>query len=155
MSKSRNSRTRRHVVRHHLVSPKQHQQYNLPAVNQPPGLMYHHQQQQQQQQPIVMAPPPPQQILVPQIIAQPQEKREKMYNKEGNVYLSRVMRKPEQLISAFVFATKIVHTLYFLNPKVQSLALFCGCTATFVSNLVKKDPNTGFLMTWLKYSTWS
>ena len=37
-----------------------------------------------------------------------------------------------QLISAFVFATKIVQPLYFLN----TLATFCGCSARFVSDLV-------------------
>ena len=36
------------------------------------------------------------------------------------------------LISGFVFATKIVEFLYFLNPKI-----FCGFTARFVSNLVR------------------
>ena len=36
-----------------------------------------------------------------------------------------------QLISAFGFATWIVQILYYLNPKFQ--AMFCGCTAWFVS----------------------
>ena len=57
--------------------------------------------------------------------------------------LSRVMRKPTfsicenkdadqlavtaKLISAFVFATKIVRSLYFLNPNVQASS-YCGET---------------------------
>ena len=59
--------------------------------------------------------------------------------------MSLVMRKPafricenkieHQLISAFVFATQIVQSLYFLNPKFQA-SIFCGCTARFVSDLV-------------------
>ena len=40
-----------------------------------------------------------------------------------------------QLISIFVFTTEIVESLYFLNFK--SLAIFCGCTAGFVSDLVR------------------
>ena len=39
-----------------------------------------------------------------------------------------------KMISAFVFATRIVQFLFFLNRKVQ--ALFCACTARFVSDLV-------------------
>ena len=41
-----------------------------------------------------------------------------------------------KLISTFVFATRTVQvqSLYFLNPKF--LAIFCGCTAWFVSDLV-------------------
>ena len=40
-----------------------------------------------------------------------------------------------KLISAFVFATRIVQSLYFLNFKL--LAIFCGCTAGFVSDLAR------------------
>ena len=40
-----------------------------------------------------------------------------------------------QLISAFVFATWIVQSLYFLNPKFQTSSLFCGCAAWFMSEL--------------------
>ena len=71
-----------------------------------------------------------------------------------NRYMSLVMRKPAfayaktktqiscailiaQLISAFVFATQIVQSLYYLNPKLQVIiAIFRGCTARFVSDLV-------------------
>ena len=42
-----------------------------------------------------------------------------------------------KLISAFVFATRIVQSLYFLNFK--PLAILCGCTAWFVSDLVEKS----------------
>ena len=38
----------------------------------------------------------------------------------------------EQLISAFVFATRIVQCLYFLNPIVQ----VCDCTDRFMSDQV-------------------
>ena len=41
-----------------------------------------------------------------------------------------------KLISAFVFATKIVQSLFFLNLKFQALAIFCGCTALFELDLV-------------------
>ena len=75
---------------------------------------------------------------------------------EGGSQMSRVMRKPvfayaktkahiscavtAQLISAFVFGTQIVQSLYFLKP----LANFCGCTARFVSDLVE-NPEYNFL----------
>ena len=41
----------------------------------------------------------------------------------------------QQLISAFVFATRIVQSLYFLNFK--SLTIISGCTARFVSDMVR------------------
>ena len=41
-----------------------------------------------------------------------------------------------KLISAFVFATQIVQTLYFLNPKFQASSHISDCTALFVSDLV-------------------
>ena len=40
-----------------------------------------------------------------------------------------------KLISAFVFATQIVQSPYLRNSKL--LAIFCGCTAWFVSDLVE------------------
>ena len=41
-----------------------------------------------------------------------------------------------KLISAFVYATRIVQFLFYLNPKFQaSIALFCACTGRFVSDL--------------------
>ena len=62
-------------------------------------------------------------------------------------YLSSIMRKlalrkkktqiiTAKLIRAFVFATWIVQSLYFLNLKFQASSIFCGCTARFVSDLV-------------------
>ena len=42
-----------------------------------------------------------------------------------------------KLISAFVFATRIVQSLYFLNPNFKLLTISCGCTARFVSDLVE------------------
>ena len=41
-----------------------------------------------------------------------------------------------QLISAFVFATKKVQSLYFLNLNFKALAIFCDCTAGFVLDLI-------------------
>ena len=51
-----------------------------------------------------------------------------------------------KLISAFVFATQIVQSIYYLNPSTihllpksenfKLLAIFCGCTAWSVSDLV-------------------
>ena len=41
-----------------------------------------------------------------------------------------------QLISAFVFATKIVQSLFFLNPKFQVSSHLLVCTACFVLDLV-------------------
>ena len=41
-----------------------------------------------------------------------------------------------QLISAFVFATWIVQSLYFLNPNFKPLAIFCDFPARFVWDLV-------------------
>ena len=61
------------------------------------------------------------------------------------IIMSRIVRKPDfclcenkvaaKLISAFVFATRIVQFLFFLNPKFQLLAHFCDCTGRFVSDL--------------------
>ena len=41
-----------------------------------------------------------------------------------------------QLISAFVFATRIVQFLFYLNPKFQ-VSVFIDCTGRFVSDLVR------------------
>ena len=46
------------------------------------------------------------------------------------------LRGNPKLISAIVFATRIVQSLYFLNPKFQaSIAIFSDRTAQFVSDL--------------------
>ena len=42
-----------------------------------------------------------------------------------------------KLIRAFVFATRIVQFLYFLNPKFKPLTIYCDCTARFMSNMVR------------------
>ena len=41
-----------------------------------------------------------------------------------------------KLISVFVFATWIVQSLFYLNPKFQASSYLCGFTAWFVSDLV-------------------
>ena len=41
-----------------------------------------------------------------------------------------------KMISAFVFAIRIVQSLYFLDPKFKPLVIFCDCAAWFVSDLV-------------------
>ena len=53
-----------------------------------------------------------------------------------------------ELISAFVFATQIAQSLYFLNFK--PLAILCGRTARFVWDLVE-NPEYRFLTTRLNY----
>ena len=45
-------------------------------------------------------------------------------------------RSAAKLISAFVFATRIVQSLFSLNPKFQASSLLCDCTGWFVSDLV-------------------
>ena len=73
-------------------------------------------------------------------------------------YLSRVMRKPTftyaktktqisfavtaKLISAFVFATRIVQSLYLLNTKFQASSYLPGLCGTW-----SETPKTGFLTT--------
>ena len=43
-----------------------------------------------------------------------------------------------KLISAFGFATRIVQSLYYLNPKFQACSyIFCGCAVWFMSDLVR------------------
>ena len=67
-------------------------------------------------------------------------------------YMSLVVRKPAfcicenktqisfavtaKLISAFVFATWIVQSLFYQIKNFKPLAIFCGSTAWFVSDLV-------------------
>ena len=41
-----------------------------------------------------------------------------------------------QLISAFIFAIRIVKFLLYINRNVKPSAIFYGCTARFVSDLV-------------------
>ena len=44
------------------------------------------------------------------------------------------LRGDRKLISAFVFASRIIQSLYFLNTKFH--VIFCGCTARFMSDQV-------------------
>ena len=75
--------------------------------------------------------------------------------------MSHIMRKPticicenkgaDQLISAFVFPTRIVQldsTISLLSKSKIHLSIFCSCTARFVSDLFGNHI-VGFLMTWL------
>ena len=54
-----------------------------------------------------------------------------------------------RLISAFVFATRIVQSLYFLNQKFH--AIFCGFSSQVCVGPGRKPPKTGFLTTRLIY----
>ena len=49
-----------------------------------------------------------------------------------------------KLINVFIFATRIVQLLFFLNPKFPVSNSFCDCTAGFVSDLVEPQI-VGFL----------
>ena len=71
-------------------------------------------------------------------------------------HLSRIMRKQQseyaktvtvKLISAFVFATRIVQFLYLLNPKfpASSHLHICACIAQFVLDLLGNHI-VGFLL---------
>ena len=80
---------------------------------------------------------------------------------EEVILLSRAIRKPgfrrvfayaktkaqiscavtAKLISAFVFATRIVQPLFCLNPKFQASSFFCDCTDRFVSDKVGNPEN--------------
>ena len=84
------------------------------------------------------------------------------------LYLSHHMRKPTIYLgekaqisfavtqlrsnceadSAFVFTTRKVQFLFYLNPKFQILALFCDCTGRFVSDLFGNHI-VGFPTRWL------
>ena len=65
----------------------------------------------------------------------------------NEAHMSRVVRKPvfcicehkdaDLLISAFVFATYIVQSLYFHIRNFKPLAILCGCAAQFMSDLVR------------------
>ena len=46
------------------------------------------------------------------------------------------LRGNAKLISAFVFATQIVQSLYFLSTNFKSLTILCGRAAWFVCDLV-------------------
>ena len=72
---------------------------------------------------------------------------EPRYEKTGFLHMRKQRRRSAsrlrfavtaKLISAFVFAAWIVQSHFYLNPNFQalSLAIFCDCTARFVSDLV-------------------
>ena len=50
-----------------------------------------------------------------------------------------------QLISAFVFTTRIVQSHFYLYPKFQASSHFCDCTGRFVSDLVRNPRRPIFL----------
>ena len=56
-----------------------------------------------------------------------------------------------QLISAFVFATRIVEFFFFLNPKSQASSLFLSLHRPVCVGHRLKIPNTSFLASWLIY----
>ena len=65
-----------------------------------------------------------------QVIEPPREKTNNLHRRKQR----RRFAVTAKLISAFVFASRIVHFLFFFNFKL--LALFCDCTGRFVSDLV-------------------
>ena len=53
------------------------------------------------------------------------EKNEPPHEKTNNLHMRKQRRRSAtKLISAFVFATQIVHFLFFLNPKFQASSSF-------------------------------
>ena len=58
-----------------------------------------------------------------------------MANKRASLCENRLFATA-QLISAFVFAIGVVQFLLYINQNVKPLAIFCGCTARFASDLV-------------------
>ena len=66
------------------------------------------------------------------------------HGKTNNLHRRKQRRR--KLISAFVFATRILQFLYFLNLKLNfmPLTIFYDCTARFVSDLVRTQI-VGFL----------
>ena len=87
--------------------------------------------------------------------------------KEGlEVCISRVVRQPvfcicekktqisfavtAKLISAFVFTTRIVQSLYFLNPKFQASSHLLWLYSPVCVGPGRKPPKTGFLTTRLE-----
>ena len=75
---------------------------------------------------------------------------EPRHEKTGFLHMQKQRRRSAshtvKLISAFVFATLIVQSLYFLHPKCQASVAFCGRTARLMSDLVR-SPKTSFVVT--------
>ena len=59
--------------------------------------------------------------------------------KVGALYMSRVMRKPADQLR--VNSLSIVQSLDLLTPNFKPLAIFFGCTAWFVSDVVGNIEN--------------
>ena len=57
------------------------------------------------------------------------------HEKTNNLHMRKQRRRSASRISAFDFATRIVHFLFFVNPKFQASSLLCNCTGRFVSDL--------------------
>ena len=107
-------------------------------------------------------PPPPSEIPQPPLPPMPGEVIiRKDYNPKGKEFIicaatreNRIFvyaktkaqisfAETAKLISAFLFATRIVESLFFLNPKFQALSLILDCTDQFVSDVVG-NPNDRF-----------
>ena len=54
-----------------------------------------------------------------------------------------------QLISTFIFATRIVQLLLFLNPEFQASSLFLRLYKACLYRIWLETPKTGFLALWL------
>ena len=52
---------------------------------------------------------------------------EPLHVKNNNLHKQKQRRRSAKPISAFVSATRIVQSLYFLNQNFQSLTIFCDC----------------------------
>ena len=75
--------------------------------------------------------------LVPFSVNKPRHKKPVfVYAKTNFFFFFFAYAKTEAHISAFVFATQIVQSIFFLRPNFKLLAIFCDCTVPFVSNLV-------------------
>ena len=75
-----------------------------------------------------------------------------IYEPHHEITCSLHMRKQRhryavQLISAFVFATQIVQSLYFLNPKFQGTIHLLWLFSRVCVGPGQKPPETGFLAT--------
>ena len=57
-----------------------------------------------------------------------------------------------KLISAFVLATRIVQSLYFLNPKFQTSSHLSVAVQPGLCETWSETPKTGFLRTRLKFA---
>ena len=74
------------------------------------------------------------------------------HTKTNNLQMRKQRRRSAtaKLISVFLFATRIVQFFFFLNLNSKSRAIFCACTARFVS-IIFGNNSVGFLMTRFKF----